>query len=515
MSSCQTEALSESSVVYFNRGTSCYIRLLVSIFSLRKYYGGPVTLLQEGQLDAGIADLFAKLNVEIQTILETSDKTLVRKASLWREVRHEHIMYLDADTLVRGAVHELIDWVKEWGFVATWFSGWETTGPRMRSRIEEWRRIVPELIAPALAYGKAINTGVVGWSKGSAILPEYEALTRRGDQANCNRLVVDEVALQLLLPHYRHYTSHHAWNTSGAFGDTARARIVHYHGKKHCLRNNERCELWKQHYFELLSSFPGYAGVVREAWDDRRFREWISNMCGKRKDLTVVTSVDPGYAPKLKRNLKKWMNLPGLREQQFLVFVNGFKGPRQRRFLNLPNVKVVRWSYGFPAASQRETMLASFVFGVAKHVRTEYWMKLDADCSPKRPWWEWPELSGCSIVSHRWGYTRMKGDLDSRIHWFNRLDEVFCPDSPNFKRIFTLAEQKLSHRPGNANGLPERFASFCHIERTAFTRRIAEHLLVRLAGKLPIPSQDTLSWYCALIWNERVKLMNMKKWFRP
>ncbi|MCI0541077.1 MAG: hypothetical protein L0Z50_38230 [Verrucomicrobiales bacterium] len=501
-----------TSVLYYNRGTSCYSRLLTSIFSLRKHYAGLVTLMQEGPLDEGVSNVLKKLNVRVQPIPESIDRVLVQRSSLWRFMEEDHAMMLDSDTIVRGPVDEFLDWTKQWGFVASWFSGWVTTGHLMRRRIEQWRRVAPELVSDAVAYGKAINGGVQGWSKATKLLPAYEELTRRGDAAGCDRIVLDEIALQLLLPCHRHYLAHHIWNTSGAFGEIKQARIVHYHGRKHCQAANPRCDLWKEHYFELRASFPEDTAALGNPWGDKRLRRFQLQL-SKQRDMTIVTAVDPRYANRLRRNIKAWMQMPGIREQRFLIFVNGFKGAHERRFLDYPNVKVVRWNYADPSATRREFMLAAFVFGVAAHVKTRYWMKLDADCQPQRLWWEWPEYEGNAIVSHRWGFTRMKGDPNPR-HWFNRLDDVFSPEKPYFAKTFdAVADHRVSHFPGNPHGLPRRFGSFCHIERTEFTQRIAAHLNRANDRKMAIPSQDTTSWYCALLWNERMMLLNMKKWF--
>ena len=499
-------------VLYFNRGTSCYIRLLVSVFSLRKHYSGPIKLMQEGKLDEPIATLLKRLSVTIQFLPLTADPVLVARASLWRVLEEDYALMLDSDTIVCGPVDEAFGWIKEQGFVASWFTGWHTTGSTMRKRIEEWAKVVPEMVEPAIDYGNAINGGVQGWSKGTAMLPAYEALTRQGHAAGCSRIVLDEIALQLLLPQHRHHLAHHVWNTSGAFGDVANARIVHYHGRKHCV-GNPRCDLWKEHYFGLLASFPDHSETLGSAWGDKRLDRFLTGLSRRRKNLTVVTAVNPAYVDRLKKNIRAWMKLPGLKDQRFIVFVNGFRGHRDRRFLDLPNVKVIRWQYPHPSASQRETMLAAFLLGVAKHVKTKYWMKLDADCQPQKPWWEWPDYENHTIVSHRWGFTRMKGDAEAAEHWFNRLDSIFSPTAPFFRQTFDPVKNRVSHRHGNSNELPLRFNSFCHIELTAFTQRMAEHLAV-CHGRMAIPSQDTTSWYCSVIWQEKVRLMNMRKWFK-
>lgn len=499
-------------VLYFNRGTSCYMRLLVSVFSLRKHYSGPIKLMQEGELDEPISALLRKLGVTIQLLPLTAEPVLVARASLWRVLEEDYALMLDSDTIVCGPVDEAFGWIKEQGFVASWFTGWHTTGGTMRKRIEEWAKVVPAMVEPAIAYGNAINGGVQGWSKGTTMLPAYEALTRRGHAAGCNRIVLDEIALQLLLPDHRHHLADHVWNTSGAFGDIAKARIVHYHGRKHCV-DNPRCDLWKEHYFELVASFPDHADTLGKAWGDKRLDRFLKGLSSRRKNLTIVTAVNPAYADRLRKNIGAWLRLPGLKDQRFIVFVNGFKRARDRRFLALPNVKVIRWQYPHPSASRRETMLAAFLLGVAKHVKTQYWMKLDADCRPQRQWWEWPDYENHTIVSHRWGFTRMKGDEKAAEHWFNRLDKVFSPAAPYFRQTFDPVKNRVSHRHGNPNELPLRFNSFCHIEQTAFTQRMAEHLAV-CQGRMTIPSQDTTSWYCSVIWKEKVRLMNMRKWFK-
>lgn len=501
-------------VLYFNRGTSCYIRLFVSIFSLRKHYSGAIKLMQQGELHPEITAVLGQLNVQVRFIPETQDKVLVTKASLWRHMEDDYAMYLDADSIVNGPVDEFLNWTREWGFVATWFTGWLTTGAQMQRRIREWSTVAPQLVPSALAYGKAINSGIQGWSKGASILPAYEDLTRSGVTAGCNGLIVDEIALQLLLPQHRHYLADHAWNTSGAFGETKRARVVHYHGRKHCTAN-PRCDLWKEHYFELKASLPEHAETLSKCWGDKRLDRFLAGLSHRRKNMTVVTAVNPAYADRLNRNLKAWLRLPGLKDQRFIVFVHGFKSATQRKFLSHPNIKVIRWTYPHSSATMRETMLAAFLLGVAKHVRTQYWMKLDADSRPRKPWWEWPDYEGSAVVSHRWGYTKMKGDAVAKEHWFNRLDRVFAAATPYFKQTFDPLKSRVSHRRGNVDGLPMRFASFCHIEKTAFTQRMAKHLVAHSNGRMVIPSQDTTSWYCATIWNEKIQLTNMKRWFKP
>jgi hypothetical protein len=146
-------------------------------------------------------------------------------------------------------------------------------------------------------------------------------------------------------------------------------------------------------------------------------------------------------------------------------------------------------------------MLSAFVYGVAKEVKTEYWMKLDADSTPKRNW-QWPKYTDFVITGHRCGYTVSKAANEAG-HFLNLLDNhaqqnVF-PSNINVKRF--------GH---------QRLASYCWIERTSFTRELAEWC----GGRLPVPSHDTTACYYAQhvkgyeIGNQ-LKRMNMKEYFQP
>jgi hypothetical protein len=232
--------------------------------------------------------------------------------------------------------------------------------------------------------------------------------------------------------------------------------------------------------------------------------------------MTIVTAVDPKYKERLERNIALWMKTPGLREQQFIVFVNGFEKAADRGFLaSYPNVRVIRWDYPFPEATRREFMLACFVFGPAKYVRTKYWMKLDADCRPVKDWWEWPEINDQTVISQNWSVTRMKGDPDVSRHWFHRLDDVFSPTTPYFERQYDpILDHRVRHGANRKDKLVRRFNSFCQIEKTEFTRRIARCLIDNNKGRMAIPSQDTTTWYCAVLWKEPFTLVNMRRFFK-
>lgn len=499
-------------VLFFNHGTRCLPRLLVALMTLRRHYAGDVAVAVEGDPPAPFPEMIEALGARLVPAPVSHEFGLVKKSRIWRVSPFDITLFLDADTVVLAPVDELMEATAKHGLVVTRFHDWRTNGRKMRARIEQWRKVDPEAVTAALKYEWAVNTGVQGWRKGYEALPAYEEMTAKGLAAGVGRKTLDEVAMQLVVPKFGHYLAGSEWNVGPIHGSIEGAKLLHYHGHKHAREGVAACDLWKREFWALCERFPQHVAELIGHHDDS-IALWIDRQYGRRKDLTVVTAVNPQYADKCRANLELWMRTPGLAKQQFIVFVNGFRNASERRFLELPNVKVVRWDY--PAASPRETMLAAFVLGVAEHVRTDYWLKLDCDSAPKKPYFDLPDYRKATITSHKWGYTKMKGDPEAKRHWFNRLDDAFSPTAPKFLPLDPKTDFQVSHRPGNKLGIPMRFGSFCHFERTEFTRRMAEVVRSKCGGRLPIPSQDTLAWYCAYLWKEPVKLANMKEWFQP
>jgi hypothetical protein len=504
-------------VLYYNHGTRCLPRLLVSLLTLRRHYSGDVAVAAEGEPPAPYRQMLADLGARLVPAPVSHEYGLVKKSRVWRVSPFDVTVFLDADTVVQHPLDELFEQTEKHGLLVTKFHDWRTNGRKMRARIEGWRSKFPTYVDAAMKYGWAINTGIQGWRKdNSGPLAAYEATTAAGLDLKVSKKTLDEIAMQLVVTAYKHFLAGSEWNVGPIHGSVEGAKILHYHGHKHTRAGSPACDLWKREFWSLCERFPEHAASLTKGSPDDSVDLWLGRSFGRRKDLTVVTAVNPAYAERCQKNLKLWLSTAGLKDQKFLVFVNGFRNSQDRKFLDgLPNVKVVRWSYPHPDATDRETMLAAFVLGVAEHVKTDFWLKLDCDSAPKKPYFDMPHYADRAVVSHKWGYTKMKGDPGAKEHWFNRLDKVFTPAAPLFPKLDVKADYQVSHRPGNKLKIPMRFGSFCHFERTSFTRRIAEVVRARCSGRLPIPSQDTLSWYCAYLWREPVALKNMKEWFQP
>jgi hypothetical protein len=443
-------------------------------------------------------------NVDVITVDKTGEYALVRKPQLWRVTPYQYSVFLDADTIPLASPQPLIDEAKRSGFVVHHFSNWRTSGGKISKRINAWQPAIGRReVREALAYGKAINTGIFAFDRDCEFLREWEQITRLGYQKNCTRRLVDELAAQVILHRNEHAIVGPEWGCSGRFGgDVSEPKIMHYHGSKHVM-DDAGCVHWKHIYNEMHDVYADRWPLMKKANGDKRFARWYPNR-RRRDDMTMVTAVNPEYIGKLERNWREWMKQPELSGQRWIIFINRLR-LRDKRLAFLhgnENVQLIKWRFEPAGDNVRERMLSAFVYGVSKHVDTDYWMKLDADSTPVKPW-RWPDYRENTIVGHRCGYTISKA-ANEPGHFLNLLDD-HKGGTPVFPA--NIKAKRFGHR---------RLASYCWIEKTEFTREVAKWC----GDRLPVPSHDTVACYYAQhvkgyeIGNQ-LRRMNMKGYFRP
>ena len=248
-------------VVYMLLGAKHAVHLAVSLCSLRQWYDGPVCVLcdMEGYgwarwiIEPECADDVERV-FDYQIIFDQQLnqpagkllKTLVPSLS-----PYDATLFLDADTLVVGDIGEL--WPIHHELVLTQFSDWLTTRNRMRRRIAEWSDIEPMLAAHCLHFGEpVINTGVMAWERGAAVLEEWRKLAWKRPDKVGRYDPTDELALQLVFREYPSRILDCRWNASVVF-DWMRpdVRIWHAHGLKAWRRQTGR-DIYLPFYESLL-----------------------------------------------------------------------------------------------------------------------------------------------------------------------------------------------------------------------------------------------------------------------
>lgn len=507
----------ERGIIYYNRGTKCLVRLAVSLFSLRQVYSGKVCIMFEGELPKWTQRLCETLGADMRQIAP-GRTALLRKSELWRDAPYKKNLYLDTDTLVLKDPVEIFDAMEtaDTGYGVTRYANWKSSGRKIAARIRAWKNVTSAAaIESAVAFGPAVNTGVFYFNTergdARAFLEEWQNITTRAFEHSDYRekkihaKVLDEIGCQIVVAHMPHHMLDETWNRSANHGVDLKPGIVHYHGSKHVIPNNIWCDMWKETYWKLRSEI----GELADPCGDKRLRDYLTKGSNKygtspvvHKDLTIVTCADPKYAPRLTKNFKRWMTIPGLREQNFLIFtLNAETGDKEYDELrSFTNVRLVSYHSEHYI---REAAFSAFVYGTARHVKTKFWMKLDADAEPTEAGhFEYPKhWREYTISADPWHYTRNKPASErEKAHWLNRLDDWWAEEGRLFTELI----------PGNQRFGHPRLRSFCWIEKTEFTRALA----LKCGPRLPVPSHDTTAWYVATRQKERIQAYKFRKWIR-
>lgn len=495
-------------VIYYNRGWKCIVRLIVCIQSLRKHYGGNITLFQDGDGDTDLLkDLQKQFGVDVIYDQNPDSATLVRKIEVSQKSPYDYTTLIDADMVVVGKIDETFDAAKKYEFVATHFADWLSSGGTIRGRILRFKEAKPDWMEPAINYGPAINTGVYSFPKETPFFNEWLPLAKIGE--SMHTWIPDEVACQILLPRYKSHVLPAKFNVSVKFDPgTEDKRILHYHGKKHVIKE-KLCKIWIDAFQQACAeNICNIRKFTDSSYGDRRLNKFFNCKYGWEKEVkqiksilssnksqsieknenevTIVTATDPKYVGHLKLTYPNWVKYKNITKYPMILYVNGFKNgcnDSQLDFIrNHPNIKIIEWDFK-NTNSQRERMLSAFVFGAARDVTTPYWIKLDADAFfTDHSELFTKEMKDYDIYGHKWGYTKP-------FHWIKELDE-WASDKDLFKKTKSLFDEKnVEGRRYNH----KRVASYVQCHKSDFVK-----LAANIAGdKMPVPSQDTYLWYVA------------------
>lgn len=207
---------------------------------------------------------------------------------------------------------------------------------------------------------------------------------------------------------------------------------------------------------------------------------------------TTIIAADYEHLSELRLAMPTWKkNRPDMWQNPMICFCDGVEAEgwwsRQfRQFCDHPNLKMVSVPHT-SRVTQRHRMLSAFVYGVAEHVQTEHFLKIDSDCACmwNHPSWmpdEWiqPDVQ---FVSSKWGYTRPPKLFHDCCEWAKGI-EAFngTPEAPG-----QLDESKNRVNHG-------RIISYVLLGRTDYMHRLRE---LAPGPLMPCGSQDTFLWYVA------------------
>jgi len=215
---------------------------------------------------------------------------------------------------------------------------------------------------------------------------------------------------------------------------------------------------------------------------------------GEIPDFTVVVALDANHAAEFAETLRSWKHFrPELWRRPWVLLCDREGLLSYFAPLNLlvsPNTRVVPVS-NVCGLSQRDFMLGSLVTELPRHIDTPYWLKFDSHTiATSSDQWLFTEdfQHTPGIVAPPWGYTKP-------ALWIDRLDNwaSIVPGLQNYDLPVNVSDCKISYRGGIPRLHHPRIASWIGFFNTAMTKRLCEPC----RNEMPVPSQDTVHWYCA------------------
>jgi hypothetical protein len=219
-------------------------------------------------------------------------------------------------------------------------------------------------------------------------------------------------------------------------------------------------------------------------------------------NTTLLLVIDNQHLDELKVAWKNWnyfkpeiTNLP-----VFLVYDKEI----ENRLTEIPEIAKKATLYPFTNkqyyASQRDAMLTSFFEGI-RNIKTKHYLKVDTDClahNHDKGWLKQMDIADDVVfVSKGWGYTKPAAKIYALEDWADK----------------TLSQYpRLNLKPVEGSDLikHKRIISWIFLGKTDWTNSMSGLCWKNDHYELPLPSQDTFTWYCA----ERTKAKYIRTNFK-
>ena len=277
----------QQGIVYLLCGPAYAVRMVVSIWSLRRFYSGPIVVYTIGDESHEIGRKLARdenLGVEhreFPRIVKRKNAAYLHKLAVLQDLPFEMNVFLDADTLITGSIQELFDLPEEAEIMATQFSDWTTERRTIRKRIKAWRELevegkikrrIDRLVRSALRHRPAINCGVFGLRRNATIIKKWYDLALIGRKT----FICDEIAFQMLLHYHPHKLLDCRWNCSPVYArKTEDVRVWHMHGSKHLRKH--AVEIWWPAYQQVIAENLGQIRYWTPS-NDSRLEQFLEDL---------------------------------------------------------------------------------------------------------------------------------------------------------------------------------------------------------------------------------------------
>jgi hypothetical protein len=251
-------------VVYLLTDIQLAARLVVSIFSLRRWYDGPIVVFTTRPESHEIGEYCAEdpeLRVTHMRCRERAgwgnQSAYLTKTKISRRGPFVHNLFLDADTLVAGSIDELFQANTMAPLVATGFMAGASNQDPVRARLRVWQSIQDE-VHPSYELKRrlsslikhphpAVNAGVFAFRRDADCLARWDKLTRAGQRMP----LPDEIAMQIILLEAPHlFLGHHFNCHPSGFSHRFGVKIWHFAGRSHLIPGCN--QLWLPVYRECI-----------------------------------------------------------------------------------------------------------------------------------------------------------------------------------------------------------------------------------------------------------------------
>ncbi len=266
----------DQGVLYYNTGFGAFVRMVVSINTMRKYYSGPITIICDGdsfEECKNVADKYQTDVIKIQLQQFPKNTCLLNRCLIHKVTPYELSIYVDSDTIILGKIDRLFRWAHLYEYVVAQFADWDTRDGRIRDRILEFSDWYPDAMDGAVNFGNAINCGMFAFRRDSKFMADWFEKAKIAYEL----FIPEEKCCQALLHKYPHLIAPHEYNESCKFGQvTSMTKIMHFHGRKHArisegkyLYNADRwyAEFEKVEKLDFVQRHISSDSQLRKNWD--------------------------------------------------------------------------------------------------------------------------------------------------------------------------------------------------------------------------------------------------------